>query len=157
MGVKVLDNGDVEFRGTSNDVLLNCNKSQKALIENVISAFYDYEKRRDAKDSIHSYNTLRMKEVIFHGSATIIYWADGDKTVVKCMDGDIFNPEMGIAMATLKKMLGDSYKEFKKHSAEIIADNKEKDRKKKLKKYVKELKGLVEEVRALEANNEPET
>lgn len=48
-------------------------------------------------------------KVIFHEPATIVYWSDGDKTVVKCSEKDTFNPETGLAMAILKKEHGDDY------------------------------------------------
>ena len=48
-----------------------------------------------------------IKQVIFHDPATIVYWTDGTRTVVKCKDGDIYDPEKGLAMAISKKALGD--------------------------------------------------
>ena len=47
-----------------------------------------------------------IKKVIFNDPATIIFWEDGTKTVVKCGENDIFDPEKGIAMAIAKKALG---------------------------------------------------
>lgn len=47
-----------------------------------------------------------IKDVIFHDPATIVYWMDGTKTVVKCQEGDIYDPEKGLAMAITKKALG---------------------------------------------------
>ena len=47
-----------------------------------------------------------IKNVIFNDPATIVFWADGDKTVVKCQEGDTFDPEKGLAMAFVKKVLG---------------------------------------------------
>ena len=44
--------------------------------------------------------------VIFNGPATIAFWPDGTKTIVKCQDGEPFDPEKGIAMAILKKLYG---------------------------------------------------
>ena len=61
-----------------------------------------------------SSNNVRIRKVIFSGPATIVFWDDGDKTVVKCMDGDHLNYEMGIAMCTLKKLFGSSYGHFKR-------------------------------------------
>ena len=57
---------------------------------------------------------VRIRKVIFSGPATIVFWNDGSKTVVKCTKGDQLNYEMGIAMCTLKKLFGDSYLDFKK-------------------------------------------
>lgn len=50
-----------------------------------------------------------IKKVIFSGPATIVFWKDGTKTVVKCQDEE-FDPEKGIAMAFVKKCYGDDYK-----------------------------------------------
>ena len=58
-----------------------------------------------------------IKNVIFNDPATIVFWADGSKTVVKCQDDDIFDPEKGLAMAISKKALGNKSNfnnEFKK-------------------------------------------
>lgn len=55
--------------------------------------------------------------MIFNPPATIVLWADGTKTVVKCAQNDIFDPEKGLAMAIAKKSLGGSgsyYDVFKK-------------------------------------------
>lgn len=50
--------------------------------------------------------TPDIKNVIFNDPATIVFWADGTKTVVKAQDGDIFDPEKGLTMAITKKALG---------------------------------------------------
>lgn len=47
-----------------------------------------------------------IKNVIFNDPATIVFWSDGSKTVVKCGDDEDFDPEKGIAMACMKKLLG---------------------------------------------------
>lgn len=52
------------------------------------------------------YGIPRIKNVIFNEPATIVFWADGTKTVVKCQEGDIFDPEKGLTMAITKKALG---------------------------------------------------
>lgn len=44
----------------------------------------------------------RIKNVIFNGPATIVFWNDGTKTVVKCGKDDTFDPEKGLAMAISK-------------------------------------------------------
>ena len=58
-----------------------------------------------------------IKKVVFNYPATIVLWSDGSKTVVKCQDGDIYDPEKGLAMAISKKALGNKgnyCNEFKK-------------------------------------------
>ena len=59
----------------------------------------------------------RVKQVLYKNPATIVFWNDGSKTVVKCQENDAYDPEKGLAMAILKKMNGNTgyyYKEFKK-------------------------------------------
>lgn len=45
-------------------------------------------------------------KIIFNPPATVILWADGSKTVVKCGENDEFDPEKGLVMAITKKLLG---------------------------------------------------
>ena len=58
---------------------------------------------------LNTTNTTKLpeiKDVIFNEPATIILWADGTKTVVKCQEGEGYDPEKGMAMAISKKALG---------------------------------------------------
>lgn len=59
----------------------------------------------------------KIKKVIFNDPATIVFWGDGTKTVVKCQEGDTFDKELGLAMAICKKHFGNKGRynnEFKK-------------------------------------------
>ena len=66
------------------------------------------------------YKNIQMcliDNVIFNDPATIILWKDGTKTVVKCGEGEVYDPEKGMAMAISKKVLGNHgnyYETFKK-------------------------------------------
>lgn len=46
-----------------------------------------------------------IKNVIFNPPATIVFWQDGTKTVVKAMN-EVYDPEKGLAMAIAKRALG---------------------------------------------------
>lgn len=61
-----------------------------------------------------------IEKVIFNKPATIVFWTDGTKTVVKCGDGDMWDEEKGLAMAICKKLIG--LKEFYKHYNTAIDD-----------------------------------
>ena len=70
-----------------------------------------------AATTAKSVSAPSIKKVIFNYPATIVLWSDGSKTVVKCQDGDIYDPEKGLAMAISKKALGNKGNycdEFKK-------------------------------------------
>ena len=47
-----------------------------------------------------------IEKVTFNPPATIVFWSDGTKTIVKCQDGDSFDPERGLTTAISKKALG---------------------------------------------------
>lgn len=81
---------------------------------------YNSSNKRDGKHQDYVINNLdtrdAIKNVIYNDPATIVYWADGTKTVVKAENED-FDPEKGLAMAISKKMLGNKgnyYEVFKK-------------------------------------------
>lgn len=46
------------------------------------------------------------KKVIFNNPATIVFWNDDTKTVVKAQDGEKYDKEKGLAMCIVKKALG---------------------------------------------------
>lgn len=61
-------------------------------------------------------NPPGIKDVIYNPPATIVFWTDGTKTVVKCGENDIYDPEKGLAMAIAKKAFGNQgnyYEVFK--------------------------------------------
>lgn len=74
------------------------------------------------KYCMHDINTLRkmfelnekenknmipyIKKVIFNDPATIVFWADGTKTVAKAHGDDKFDKEVGLTVCIAKKALG---------------------------------------------------
>lgn len=66
---------------------------------------------RGLHDLIHGKNRqpVEIDRVIFNDPATIVFWKGGDKTVVKCMDGDTYSKEVGLAMCVCKRVFGDKY------------------------------------------------
>lgn len=51
---------------------------------------------------------LVIEKVIFSDNKTIVFWTDSTKTIVTCAKDDQFNKETGIAMAVMKKYLGNN-------------------------------------------------
>ena len=72
---------------------------QRSIYRNMLNSMYGI--RTAEKNYIPE-----IKNVIFNDPATIVFWEDGTKTVVKCQDGDEFDPEKGLAMAIAKKAYG---------------------------------------------------
>ena len=67
--------------------------------------------------------TPTIENVIFNPPATIVFWSDKTKTIVKCdYEYEAYDPEKGIAMAIAKKLMGDNkghYYELFKHWREM--------------------------------------
>lgn len=49
---------------------------------------------------------MTIKQVYFNEPVTVVIWADGTKTIVKCQEGDTYSKETGLAVAIAKKALG---------------------------------------------------
>lgn len=58
---------------------------------------------------MNMYSDLKVEKVIFNNPATIVFWNDGSKTVVKCGEGETFDEEKGFAIACTKKMFGNNH------------------------------------------------
>lgn len=89
------------------------------------------QKSKLALNSIYGVCVMqRIEKVIFNEPATIVFWSDDTKTVVKCDKDDIFDPEKGLAMAIAKKVLGTNenrsnyYDIFKKYLKEYEQNKK---------------------------------
>ena len=68
------------------------------------------------KINFNRLHDISIKNVIFNDPATIVFWNDGTKTIVKA-ENEKFDPEKGLAMAISKKVLGNKgnyYEIFKK-------------------------------------------
>lgn len=63
---------------------------------------------------------FRIRRVVFNEPATIVFWEDGTKTVVKCQEEDVFMPETGIALCYMKKLFNNkgNYNEILKKWSE---------------------------------------
>lgn len=71
-----------------------------------IDEFDIIKEMQEMKKSTKKPVTNPIEKVIFNAPATIVFWKDGSKTVVKAQ-GDVFNPETGLAMAISRHYLCD--------------------------------------------------
>lgn len=75
---------EMDFNKLFNDLIIDLEMCQKN--------YYKYARR------------LFPERVIFNDPATIVFWDDGSKTVVKCQPGDVFDKEKGLALAYVKRL-----------------------------------------------------
>ena len=112
-----------EYQDQNNDAVYNIDES--SIYPNMIkpydlSTFYRTGlfkvMERRINEMKNNHRVPQIKDVIYNNPATIVFWMDGTKTVVKCGDYDIYDPEKGLAMAIAKKTLGNQgnyYETFK--------------------------------------------
>ena len=69
--------------------------------------------KKEAKNPVDGFATkqstnrrVKIKDVIFSDPATVVFWSDGTKTVVKTRGGEKYDKEKGLAMAIIKKITG---------------------------------------------------
>lgn len=86
--------------------------------ENVKPSFFDTPKHNDAimpaalsKAFLNltfgaPRASLGVKQVIFSGPKTIVFWLDGTKTIVSCGEGDHNDPYAGFCAAVTKRVFG---------------------------------------------------
>ena len=55
-----------------------------------------------------NYDLYSITRVIFNGPATIVFWEDGSKTVVKCKEGTHYDERTAIMWAIMKKNCGNN-------------------------------------------------
>ena len=75
--------------------------------------YYDYTQASAAYRS-----AFGIDKVVYSPPATIVFWKDGSKTVVKCSENDAFDPLVGIAFALMRKVYGKEYRKIEKYAKE---------------------------------------
>ena len=78
-----------------------------------------------------------IKDVIFNPPATIVFWSDNTKTVVKA-DEEFYDPEKGLAMAISRKMIGDNKREYYNTFAHYLKKWDKQTKQDKFRKYMEE-------------------
>jgi hypothetical protein len=76
-----------------------------------------FEFEKTVKYSSIPYGFMIINKVVFNNPATIVFWKDGSKTIVKCGENESFDTEKGLAMAIAKKAFGNQgnyYNQIKK-------------------------------------------
>ena len=119
-GPLIVDENDFE-RDINNR--MNGKELETALMRRMPNTMYGiYSNRVNCK----SFGTPQIKKLIFNPPATIVFWNDGTKTVVKCQNHEEFDPEKGLAMAFFKKMHGNKghyFEEIKKWTEGYVNSN----------------------------------
>ena len=77
-------------------------------IDDAIKANYSKEEIKKMINKAFGVPKFEYKKIIFNGPCTIILWKDGTKTIAKASDGEMFDPEKGVAICFMKRALGET-------------------------------------------------
>ena len=93
------------FNGSAMSFACDDQESAYALIKRIHNLAN--KKTKDSAISANNlYNTFEIKDIKVNGPATIVFWADGTKTVVKRFPTETQDVEKAVAMCFMKKALG---------------------------------------------------
>ena len=98
-----------EYRDIPTGLYESLNKVHDDMLNSLlysIPTFYMKKEEMNAMFGVPVPTILDYKKIIFSGPCTIILWKDGTKTIAKASDRDMFDPEKGVAICFMKKMLG---------------------------------------------------
>jgi len=96
----------------------------------------------DDDEVVPLYGIPDIDHVVFSEPATIVFWEDGTKTVVKCMKGERYERYAGFMAACMKKMFG-STSRAKSVMNYFTVEQAPKTEKKKKKKENEQLPGQM--------------
>lgn len=83
--------------------------------------------REALQNGAKSFTPDSIKKVIYNNPATIIFWSDGTKTIVKCMEGEDYDPEKGFMAAVTKRAFGDKYGWVMRHQVKPETEKEDKE------------------------------
>lgn len=91
------------------NIKFKCKNKEMAfvLLKTIGELSNDKDKSKIFANALNTvYNSFEVKDILVNGQATIVFWADGTKTVVKCGPDDSYDVEKAVAMCFMKKALG---------------------------------------------------
>lgn len=94
---------DEEIKGTESLVPSTKTNPYKDMLNTIYgsSAYYKFSK---------GYQIPEIREIRYNGPATIVFWEDNTKTVVKMQpDEECYDPDKAFAMAVCKKLFGNKF------------------------------------------------
>ena len=82
---------------------------------------------KDMEDKDMLGKSLEVKKVIYSAPCTIVIWKDGDKTIVRCQEGDSYSKEVGLLMCLAKRVWGKnaSGSNFNDYISKVISEKEE--------------------------------
>ena len=105
LNTSYIDTDAVRYNHFAKVLVKEDNEMNTNDIKNAANSIYGYTFNWTPKSRY--FHPSMVKDVIFNPPATIVFWTDGTKTVVKCTDNEPFDPEKGMLMAIIKHCFND--------------------------------------------------
>lgn len=93
--------------------------------------------------------SITPKQIIYNPPATIVFWEDGDKTVVKCTKGEPFNKYYGFCAALAKRIYGSNSQIMKIVNSGHVTGKESTNRIEKCNKKIKNHSKNIEQIKYL--------
>lgn len=125
-----LDTFAKTWNGITNDTIEGGRKAMKKFNDTmgIKGTHQDPLNQKEVEEEYWEFDDL-VKRIVFNPPATIVFWFDGTKTVVKCGKDQPFNPYYGFCAAVTKRMLGHNCA-INRHIDEYVAQMDKKAAKK---------------------------
>lgn len=111
-GYKYLTEKEVLEWADSNFVRIQLKQSlhkvHDDMIDSLLYSVPTFYMAKEDMNAMFGVSKFEYKKIIFSGPCTIILWKDGTKTIAKASDGEIFDPEKGVAICFMKRALGET-------------------------------------------------
>lgn len=84
----------------TNPFYVDCSGYTRVITPDEICNLFKFTKKEDYIPN--------PKKIIYHDPATIVFWEDGTKTVVKCSPSETYNKYVGFCACLAKKIYGNN-------------------------------------------------
>ena len=142
-GIKMHKERDPYFFDKEKDIPFCDHDCDECLMCDELEDYYDEDECEDY--DVPCWGIPDIRRVVFSDPATIIFWEDNTKTVVKAMKGEKFERYAGFIAACAKKMFG-STSRAKAIMNECAEEQVKVEKKKKADKYYPDLTQAYNEV-----------
>ncbi len=97
-----------EYRNIPIGLEQSLNKVHDDMINSLLYSVPTFYMKKEGVNAMFGIPKFEYKKIIFNGPCTIILWKDGTKTIAKASDGEMFDPEKGVAICFMKRALGET-------------------------------------------------
>lgn len=97
-----------EYRNIPVELEQSLNKVHDDMINSLLYSVPTFYMKKEEVNAMFGVPKFEYKKIIFNGPCTIILWKDGTKTIAKASDGEMFDPEKGVAICFMKRALGET-------------------------------------------------